>query len=325
MSSNNKDKSPDLMQLQVPERFAGWRLDKVLATMLADHSRTTIQSWIDDGLVRVDDMPARRRFAVSGGEIVFVKVPEEPLDVVKAQCIPLDILYEDEALFVVNKPAGLVVHPGAGRSDGTMLNGLLHLDPNLAKLPRAGIVHRLDKNTSGVLVVARIEAARLNLIEQLKDRSVEREYLAIVNGVPISGGTIDAAIGRHPKHRTLLSAGRGKPAISHYRIVKKYRAHALLRIRLETGRTHQIRVHMNHAGYPLVGDPEYGGRNRLANNADQSLAHALKGFRRQALHAESLGIAHPVTGEKRHWHKGLPEDMRCLLLELKQDFDLNPQ
>ncbi len=309
------------IQVQIPQELEGSRLDKALASLLGDYSRTTIQSWIAERRVRIDGEPAQRRQAVSGGEHIEIDVPETPHRHFEAQNIPLEVVYQDESIIVVNKPAGLVVHPGAGQPDGTMLNALLHHDGALAGLARAGIVHRLDKNTSGLLVVARTEAARLNLIGQLKDRSVERDYLAIVEGVPISGGTIDAPIGRHPKHRTHMAVGHGRSAVSHFRIVKRFRKHALVRISLDTGRTHQIRVHLRHAGYPLAGDPDYGSRPRIPKGADPALADMLRSFRRQALHAESLGFNHPVDGEPRHWHKGLPRDMRDLILALKADVD----
>ncbi len=307
------------IKLTIPEECQGIRLDKVLGSLLSDHSRSAIQTWLDAGRIRLDGDQPGRRFIVSGGETVEIDVPDEvPRDWI-AQDIPIDIVFEDDAIIVVNKPAALVVHPGAGNPSGTLLNGLLAHDQSLSRLPRAGIVHRLDKNTSGLLAVAKTEAARLNLIRQFKKRTAGRRYVAVVEGRLISGGTIDVAVGRHRHDRKRMTAGSGKPAVSHYRIISRYRAHTLIRVTLETGRTHQIRVHFRHAGFPIVGDPDYGRRARLPAGAGPALVEALSGFRRQALHAEMLQLNHPLTGEPRHWDQGVPQDMRTLIAALKAD------
>ena len=309
----------DLHVAEIPPELKGIRLDKALAIVFPDYSRTNLQVWLDDGRISIDNEFRPRRYTIKGGEIVKISVPEAKRYEWSAENIPLNILYEDEHLIVVSKPAGLVVHPGAGNRSGTLLNALLAHDTSLAVLPRAGIVHRLDKNTSGLLVIAKTEPARLNLMDQLKNRSVERVYLAIAVGRLVAGGTIDVPIGRNPKNRLQMSAGRGKPAVSHYRVVTRYRAHTLIRVTLDTGRTHQIRVHLRHAGYPLVGDPDYGQRTKLPPKATDKLVRALQQFKRQALHAEKLNLVHPASGESMGWHAGLPKDMRELLLALKQD------
>lgn len=309
----------DLHVVQIPPELKGVRLDKALAIVFPDYSRTNLQAWLDEGRISIDNEFRPRRYSIKGGETVKISVPEAKKVEWDAENIPLDILYEDKHLIVISKPAGLVVHPGAGNRSGTLLNALLAHDTSLATLPRAGIVHRLDKNTSGLLVIAKTEPARLNLMNQLKNRSVERVYLAITVGRLVAGGTIDVPIGRNPKNRLQMSAGRGKRAVSHYRVVTRYRAHTLIRVTLDTGRTHQIRVHLRHAGYPLVGDPDYGQRTKLPPKATDKLISALRQFNRQALHAEKLNVVHPASGESMSWHVGLPKDMRELLLALKQD------
>ena len=306
--------------VEIPPECAGQRLDQALTGFFPDHSRAQIQQWIRAGQVRLNDTPLRGRDKVKGGEQIAVTVPEAVEAPWLAQDIPLEILFEDEELLVVNKPAGLVVHPGAGNAEGTLLNALIHYAPELKTLARAGIVHRLDKETSGLLVVARSDRARLALIEQLQERSVGREYLAVVVGVMVSGGTVDAPIGRHPTQRTRMAVTtQGRPAVSHYRVVTRYRAHTLVRVSLESGRTHQIRVHLAHVHYPVVGDPVYGGRLKLPAGCGEVLTHALRGFRRQALHATRLGLIHPVTGEELSWTRPMPEDMQQLVDALAQD------
>jgi 23S rRNA pseudouridine1911/1915/1917 synthase len=307
--------------LILPAEAAGLRLDQALARTLPQQSRARIQEWIRDARVIMDGKTPRSRDKVHGGEHVEIRVPEEmPAGDWQAQAIALDILYEDEDILVLNKPAGLVVHPGAGNPEGTLLNALLHHIPALNKLPRAGIVHRLDKETSGLLVVAKSERARLDLIRQLKQRTLAREYLALVQGLVIAGGTVDEPIGRHLQVRTRMAVSeRGKPAVSHYRVEKKFRAHTLLRVKLESGRTHQIRVHMAHLRHPLVGDPVYGGRLHLPKGAGEELIDALRGFRRQALHAARLGLVHPVSGKHLEWEAPMPNDMQALLAVLDSD------
>ena len=304
----------------LPVDATGLRLDQALARLLPQHSRASLQHWIREARVQVEGRVPRASDKVRGGERVEIRIPQVPAGDWVAQAIPLDIVYEDHDLLVINKPAGLVVHPGAGNPEGTMLNALLHHAPELNKLARAGIVHRLDKDTSGLLVVAKSETARLDLIAQLKERSLTREYLALVQGQLVAGGTVDAPIGRHTQTRTRMAVNKGgRPAVSHYRIEKKFRAHTLLRVKLESGRTHQIRVHMAHLKHPLVGDPVYGGRLHLPKGASPALIAALQGFKRQALHAARLGLVHPVSGKSVEWEAPMPEDMRALLKVLEKD------
>jgi len=304
----------------LPVDAAGLRLDQALARLLPQHSRASLQLWIRAERVQVEGRLPRASAKVRGGERVEILIPQTPAGDWAAQAIPLEIVYEDDDLLVINKPAGLVVHPGAGNPEGTMLNALLHHAPTLNKLARAGIVHRLDKETSGLLVVAKTEPARLDLIEQLKARTLKREYLALVQGLLVAGGTVDAPIGRHSQVRTRMAVNEGgRPAVSHYRVEKKYRAHTLLRVKLESGRTHQIRVHMAHLKHPLVGDPVYGGRLHLPKGASLGLIAALQGFKRQALHAARLGLVHPMTGKNVEWEAPMPDDMQALLKVLEKD------
>ncbi len=306
--------------LVLPADSAGLRLDQALARALPQYSRARIQGWIRDDCVTLNGRTPRSRDTVRGGEQVELRIAEQPAGDWQAEAIPLHIVYEDDDILVLDKPAGLVVHPGAGNPEGTLLNALLHHAPSLQQLPRAGIVHRLDKETSGLLVVAKTEAARLHLIQQLKDRSLSREYLALVQGIVIAGGKVDAPIGRHAQTRTRMAVNtRGKPAVSHYRLEKKFRAHTLLRVKLESGRTHQIRVHMAHLKHPLVGDPVYGGRLTLPKGASLAMIAALQGFKRQALHATRLGLVHPVSGKPLSWESPMPEDMRVLIDTLEKD------
>ena len=302
--------------------MAGQRLDQALAQLFSQYSRSRLQQWLRQGCVRVDGRQPRARDKVLGGEQIEIEAVLEAQGEWQAQPIELDIVYEDGAVIVLNKPAGLVVHPAAGNPEGTMLNALLHHDPELASVPRAGIVHRLDKETSGLLVVARTLEAQKQLVEQLQARQFLREYLAVVNGVLTAGGTVEAPIGRHPVQRKRMAVvENGKPAVTHYRIEQRYRGHTLVRVTLETGRTHQIRVHMAHIHHPLVGDPVYGGRPRLPKGAGDELVAALRGFKRQALHASKLGFKHPIRGETVSWEQPLPEDMAKLIAVLEQDHE----
>ena len=307
---NPDDYSPSPDEgLWVPETEAGRRLDQVLAGLLPQYSRNRLQGWIKAGQVLVDGEPVlETKRKVRGGEsLLVVAMPDQELLAQTPEDIPLEVLFEDEALLVINKPAGMVVHPGSGNWSGTLMNALLHRDPRLAGVPRAGIVHRLDKDTSGLLVVARTLAAQTDLVRQLQARTVKREYLAVAVGGLRGQGCVDAPIGRHPVQRTRMAVvPGGKPAITHYQVLATYAGASLLCCRLETGRTHQIRVHMASLGHPLLGDPVYG-----------RAVPGLPDFPRQALHAARLGLIHPVTGVSLSWEAPLPEDMQGLIHALQ--------
>ena len=306
--------------VEIPPVFAGRRLDAVLAELFPEYSRSRLSAWIKSDAVTVDGQPARPRDPVRGGEVIALRVVEDVQTHAVAENIPLDVLYEDADVFVINKPAGLVVHPGAGNPDGTLVNALLHRDPALDKLPRAGVVHRLDKDTSGVMVVARTLPAHTALVAQLSSREVHRQYVAIVVGALVSGGRVQAAIDRHPRDRLRMAVREdGKEAVTHYRLRERFRSHTALECRLETGRTHQIRVHMAHLKHPIIGDPLYGGSLRLPKGASEELIAALRGFKRQALHAEVLEFAHPVSGEMIRCEAPIPEDMQALMHLLRED------
>jgi 23S rRNA pseudouridine1911/1915/1917 synthase len=299
---------------------AGQRLDQALAQLFPDFSRSRLQEWIRDGRVQLDGRACRPRDKVLGGEQVRIRASFAQQGVCRAQEIPLELVYADDAVLVINKPAGLVMHPAAGNPDGTLQNALLHFDPTLAELPRAGIIHRLDKDTSGLLVVTRTPGAHRFLVEELQQRRVKREYRAIVNGVMTGGGSLDRPVGRHPVHRTRMAVVEdGKPALTRYWVLERFRGHTYVKLQLETGRTHQIRVHMAYLHYPLVGDPLYGGRLRLPAGAGLTLQQALRGFKRQALHARRLGFVHPLTREWVEWSVPLPDDMQQLLQVLRED------
>jgi len=308
------------LSVPIPPEQAGQRLDQALPVMFAGITRSRLQQWIEDGRVLLNGRVPRKRDKVREGDVVEILVPSPAEGDWKAQAIPLEIVHEDGDILVINKPPGLVVHPGAGNPEGTVLNALLNHAPALAALPRAGIVHRLDKDTSGLMVVAKTERSRQHLIEQLQEHSVEREYLTIVNGVMVAGGTIDAPIGRHRTQRTRMAVSeRGKPAVSHFRVMKKYRGHTLVQVKLESGRTHQIRVHMAHLHYPVVGDPVYGGRLKIPAGASESLKNELRHFKRQALHALKLSLIHPGTRKRVQWASSVPADMSKLMEALAQD------
>jgi len=304
----------------VPAEAAGGRLDQVLAALFPDYSRTRLQQWLRAGHITVDGKSPRARDRVWGGERIALSAVIEAETAWQGQALPLEIVYEDVALLVINKPPGVVVHPGAGNPAGTLVNALLHHAPELAAVPRAGIVHRLDKDTSGLLAVARTLSSHKQLVAQLQARRVKREYAAIVNGVLTAGGRIAAPIGRHPVERTRMAVvAGGREAVSHYRVIERFRAHTQIKVQLETGRTHQIRVHMAHLRHPLLGDPLYGGRCRLAVASGEMLREALRQFKRQALHAEVLGLIHPERGEAMQWEVPPPEDMQRLLKVLRDD------
>lgn len=304
----------------VPPELAGLRLDQALARLLPEHSRSRLKEWIEAGHVSLESRTPRPRDLVSGGERIVVNVEMTPAQAVAAQAMELDIVHADEWLIVVNKPAGLVVHPGAGNRDRTLQNALLHYDAALAALPRAGILHRLDKDTSGLLVVARTLTAHTALTRQLQARAIEREYEAICTGVLTAGGTIDRAIARHRTNRVRMAVrDDGREAVTHYRVIERFRAHTHVRVHLETGRTHQIRVHFAHIRHALVGDPTYGGRLLLPRGATAALIEALRSFPRQALHAARLKLTHPHFEREVQWQAPLPTDMKFLLKVLRED------
>ncbi|GHG02406.1 23S rRNA pseudouridine(1911/1915/1917) synthase RluD [Thalassotalea marina] len=314
-----------LHQDLVPESCLGKRFDQTLAEMFPEYSRSRLKEWILAGSVTVNGVVlTKAREKMYGGENISISAEIEADERFEPQNIPLNIVYEDDDILVINKPADLVVHPGAGNPDGTVLNALLHHCPNIDLVPRAGIVHRLDKDTTGLMVVAKTIAAQTNLVEALQAREITREYEAIANGQMTAGGIVDEPIGRHPSKRTHMAVTMGgRPSVTHYRVMEKFRAHTRLRLRLETGRTHQIRVHMAHITHPLVGDPVYGGRPRPPRNATPELAAILRGFRRQALHAAMLSLFHPITGEQMTWTADVPEDMVNLTNILRADTKQN--
>ncbi len=308
--------------LTVPAECAGSRLDAALAQLLPDYSRNRLAGWVKDGLVTVDDKPASPKTKLWGGETLRVDIQPDPEEVAfQPENIPLDVIYEDEAILVIDKPAGLVVHPGSGNWSGTLLNGLLHAYPELKTVPRAGIVHRLDKDTSGLMVVARTLPAQNHLVKQLQAHTVKRHYLAIAQGLVKRDGTVDAPIGRHPRERIRMAVvGTGKHAVTHYRVLEKFDGFTLVECRLETGRTHQIRVHMAHIGHPLAADPVYSGR---AKRLEPEIMLALEDFDRQALHARKLSLVHPVTGKTMTWRSPIPIDFESLLNTMRAQAGLD--
>ena len=296
------------------------RLDQCLAEIFPDYSRSKLQTWIKAGRVLVNGVALKGREKLDGGEEIEMDAEAEVVLENDAEDIPLDIVYEDDALLIVNKPAGLVVHPAVGNWHGTLVNALLNHEPNLNILPRAGIVHRIDKETSGLLMVAKTLQAHHSLVEQLQERSINREYLALVKGWMTAGGCVDEPIGRHPVDRKRNAVRRdGKEAVTHYRLEQRFKRHTLIRVKLETGRTHQIRVHMTHINYPLVGDQVYGGRFQMPADCSPALAEVLRNFKRQALHATKLGLEHPETGEYMEWEQEMPADMQHLLKVLAEN------
>ncbi|MGY4533762.1 23S rRNA pseudouridine1911/1915/1917 synthase [Pseudomonas sp. TE3786] len=308
------------MRAEVPSEMGGQRLDQVAAQLFSEHSRSRLTAWIKDGRLTVDDVVVRPRDIVHGGSVLVLDAEQEAQGEWVAEDIELDIVYEDDDILVINKPAGLVVHPAVGHQSGTLLNALLHHVPDIINVPRAGIVHRLDKDTTGLMVVAKNIQAQTNLVDQLQKRSVSRIYECIVIGVITAGGKIDAPIGRHGQQRQRMAVMEGgKQAISHYRVLERFRSHTHTRVKLETGRTHQIRVHMAHINFPLVGDPAYGGRFRIPPAANPTMVQALKEFPRQALHARFLELTHPVSGQRMKWESPLPDDFVWLLTLLRQD------
>jgi 23S rRNA pseudouridine1911/1915/1917 synthase len=306
--------------LALPTGLAGLRLDAALAKVLPQYSRARLQGWIRAGAVTLDGRLPRTRDLVRGEEIVSIHARIAAVGKVSTDAMSLDVVFRDRELLVINKPAGLVVHPGAGNARHTLQNGLLALDPALARVPRAGIVHRLDKDTSGLLIVARTPEAHTALVAALAAREIHRGYVALCAGVMTGGGTIDQPIGRHRSLRTRMSVrADGRAAVTHFRILRRLRAHTLVSVELETGRTHQIRVHLAHLGYPLVGDPVYGGRRRLPAGASPTVLSILGGFKRQALHAARLRLTHPTSGAELTFESPLPADLASLVAALEAE------
>jgi len=309
-----------ILTAKIPEELAGMRLDQCLAEVFPDYSRSKLQTWIKAGRVTIDQKTPKAKDKVDGGESVELDAEPEEVMEYEAEDIPLEIVYEDDSILIVNKPAGLVVHPAVGHWQGTLVNALLNHQPSLNTLPRAGIVHRLDKDTSGLLMVAKTLQAHNSLSSQLQERTITREYLAIVKGWMTAGGTVDAPLGRHPADRKKNTVrDDGKHAVTHYRLEQRFKRHTLLRVKLETGRTHQIRVHMAYIHYPLVGDQVYGGRFQMPANCSEEFEQVLREFKRQALHATRLGLQHPETDEYCEWELPVPEDMQVLIKALEQD------
>lgn len=292
----------------------GRRFDQIAADLFTDYSRSRLQQWIKQGQLLVDGQQQTPKYKLQGGEVLHLQTRLQSEGDWQAEDIPLDVVFEDQHILVINKPADLVVHPAAGNRCGTLLNGLLHHCPSLVSIPRAGIVHRLDKDTTGLMVVAKTLRAQTDLVAQLQARSMGREYEALVSGVVTAGGTVDQPIGRHRTQRTKMAViSDGKDARTHYRVLKRFSGHSYLRLKLETGRTHQIRVHMAHIRHPIIGDDNYAGRMRIHKGASAELRQRLVEFPRQALHARELSLSHPESGEPMSWSTALPIDMQCLL------------
>ena len=312
--------SSEIQKTSVPEELAGLRLDQALAQMFPEYSRSRLKEWLLAGAITIDGGARRPRDAVAGGELIEL-VPRAETEVrAEPEPIALAVVYEDDAVLVVNKPAGLVVHPGAGNPGGTLLNGLLHHAPQLEEVPRAGIVHRIDKDTTGLLLIAKTLQAHTALVRQLAEREISRHYVAVCNGVLTGGGKIDQPIGRHPVDRKRMSVQQdGKPAVTHYTVLERFRAFTFVNVKLETGRTHQIRVHFAWRRHALVGDQVYGGRLALPKGASEPLIDALRQFKRQALHATQLAFMHPATGEVVTFEVPPPPDFEDLLAVMRAD------
>ena len=307
------------LQISVPEELDGKRLDQALAKLCPGHSRSRIQTWIKSGDVTVNKSNYRQRDEVNFGDIIKIDAEIQSAESYEAEAIELDIIYSDKSIIIINKPVGLVVHPGAGNPNHTLVNALLNFDASLEAIPRAGIIHRLDKDTTGVMVVARTLESHTFLVDQLQQRNIKREYQAIVCGILISGGSIENKMGRHPVHRTKMAVtNAGKVATTHYKILKKYEHYTHLHVQLETGRTHQIRVHMSHIKHPIVGDPVYGNNKSIKKGVNPSLREIIKNFNRQALHAFSLELPHPASKESIKFTAELPDDMNVLIEALNQ-------
>jgi 23S rRNA pseudouridine1911/1915/1917 synthase len=310
----------EILTAEVGPEHAGQRFDQALVALFPQYSRSRLAQWIKDGRARLDGKPAKPRQLVAGGERVELEAVADAAVEMAPEAISLEVLVDDPQLLIVNKPVGLVVHPGAGNPRGTLQNALLHYDARLATLPRAGIVHRLDRETSGALLIARTLEAHAALVAALAARAIKRQYEAVVNGMLVAGGTVDAPIARHPRDRVKMAVVEdGKHAVTHYRVRERFRAHSVLQVNLETGRTHQIRVHMAHIRHPLVGDSLYGPGLKLPRGATTELADQLRGFKRQALHAERLELAHPKTGKTIVAEAPRPPDLAALIAALRDD------
>ena len=308
------------LTIEVPFDMAGMRLDQALAELFSDYSRSKLQTWVKAGRVQVNGKSLKPKDKLEGGEVITLNAEAEVVIDAKPENIPLDIIFEDDHILILNKPAGLVVHPAIGNWSGTLLTALLHHAPLLETLPRAGIVHRIDKDTSGLLMVAKTLQAHNHLTEQLQAREIHREYQAITHNRMIAGGTIDEPIGRHPTDRLRYAVrDNGKEAVTHYRVITRFKRHTHIQVKLETGRTHQIRVHMAHVRFPLLGDQLYSGRFQLPADCSEEFEKVLRSFKRQALHAAKLGLIHPTTDEYMEWEQPLPADMINLLAALAQN------
>jgi 23S rRNA pseudouridine1911/1915/1917 synthase len=306
-------------QFKVEAEYSGYRLDQALSGLMPDYSRSKIQEWIQQGFIFLNRQSCKPKQRVYGGDLIDLDIPSVAKLDDQPEDIEFQILHRDDDVIVINKPANLVVHPAAGHNSGTLVNGLLNIDPDLEQLPRAGIVHRLDKDTTGVMVVARTLKAHASLVDQLQCREVKREYIAITQGVVTAGRTIEAGIARHPQNRKKMSVQKhGKTAITHFQVARKFAHHSLIDVQLETGRTHQIRVHMAYINYPLLGDPVYGGRPRIPAGINPQLASQLKEFRRQALHARRLSFRHPGSGEPVSFEAAIPQDFQIMLQALSE-------
>lgn len=316
----NTNSNKNNITITIPDELVNERLDQALAKLLPEYSRTQLKQWIETDQVTLNGVSVKAKTRVKGGDLITVHPVLRAEPAWQAQNIPLNIVHEDDAVIIINKPAGLVVHPGAGNANSTLLNALLHHEPNLKALPRAGILHRLDKDTSGLLIIAKTPEALKHLSQQLKARTLSREYQTIVYGQLISGGKVDAPIDRHSMQRKRMAVvDTGKHAVTHYRVMEKYRSLTRLKVKLETGRTHQIRVHMSHIRHPIAGDVLYGGRVLLSKGMSEELILSLRKFKRQALHAFAVGFIHPVSEEWVSFEADIPEDMQNLIAVLRED------
>ncbi len=297
----------------------GLRVDQIVAKQFPEFSRAHIQKWIKEGVLLVNNKQVKARQTLNPSDIIDVDFWEDAQLIDLPEDIPLDIVFEDKDIIILNKPAGLVVHPGSGNPNGTLVNALLNHDETLGFLPRAGIVHRLDKDTSGLMVVSKSESSYLHLVQQLKERSVKRTYLALVVGTPVASKTINEPISRHPKIRTKQAVSQnGKEAITSFNVQENYQGYSLLKVNLQTGRTHQIRVHLSYIGHPIVGDPLYGNRNKFASGTSEELKKIISSFKRQALHAQALELVHPSSGQLLSYSAEIPNDMETIINQIKE-------